>query len=338
MMKSIHSYGLAGCAAILAAIGLNSCFTSESVSYGNISVPEEGGIKFERITEENDDVITPNVQITSSGNGTSVRWWINPLIDVSPDGSRIAYICHKNDMYNIMVKPTTSGGTSTQRTFRSRVQDLSWSPDGMTICFSEWNNGHNSIYMINANQGSVVRQITTIGTANDYNPTLTSDGNTLLFHRSEGNGNYSIWGYDRVNNLVSSYSRGMNPCPVPNEKDAYYCTRYTSKGMCEIWKINPETGVEEVLLSRPDQSFSTPRVSPDGKWIVCTGNSRGNTDIFVIGTDGNMFTQLTYHPGNDLSPVWSPDGKSIYFLSQRGNPSGRYNIWKMDFNIHNSLF
>ncbi len=58
-----------------------------------------------------------------------------------------------------------------------------------------------------------------------------------------------------------------------------------------------------------------------------------NTDIFVVRTDGTQLTQLTYHPGNDLSPVWSPDGKSIFFLSQRGSAEKNYNVWRMDFGM-----
>ena len=53
----------------------------------------------------------------------------------------------------------------------------------------------------------------------------------------------------------------------------------------------------------------------------------------MVRSDGSQMTQLTYHRGHDLSPVWSPDGKSIYFLSQRGTENGAYNIWKMNFDL-----
>lgn len=70
-----------------------------------------------------------------------------------------------------------------------------------------------------------------------------------------------------------------------------------------------------------------------------TGSSRAgkkntiNTDIFVVRTDGTQLTQLTYHPGNDLSAIWAPDGRAIYFLSERGTAGKVYNVWKMDFNM-----
>jgi Tol biopolymer transport system component len=78
-------------------------------------------------------------------------------------------------------------------------------------------------------------------------------------------------------------------------------------------------------------------LSPDGQWLLVTGTSMSekdkqiNTDIFAVRIDGTQFTQLTYHPGNDLSAVWAPDGRSIFFLSQRGSQDGVYNVWKMAF-------
>ena len=40
----------------------------------------------------------------------------------------------------------------------------------------------------------------------------------------------------------------------------------------------------------------------------------------------------TYHAADDLSPVWSKDGRYIYFVSQRGNKEAKANIWRMTFN------
>lgn len=56
-----------------------------------------------------------------------------------------------------------------------------------------------------------------------------------------------------------------------------------------------------------------------------------NTDIFVSRLDGTEFTQLTYHAADDLSPVWGKDGRSIYFVSQRGSAEAQANIWRMTF-------
>lgn len=310
--------------------------------YSLINVPEEGGVKFERITDDADCVYPA---ITNSRNGwwgkrklTSVDWWVNPQISLSPDGTKLGYLNYKNNTSNIMVKSAQEGGISVQRTFRSNVLDFTWSPDGKTLCFTEMRNGHCGIYLVDADQGSIVRQISS-GTDNDYGGSLTQDNNTVFFHRGEGFSSYSIWSYDRTTNLFSNYSRGMTPVIIPGNSNEVYCARFTNKMESEIWRINYQTGVEEIILAQPGRSFTTPQLSPDGKWLLVTGTSLSekegvmNTDIFAIRTDGTQFTQLIYHPGNDLSAIWAPDGRSIFFLSQRGSAKKIFNVWKMSFDL-----
>jgi len=318
--------------------------------YSIVFVPEEGGVKFEKITDDADCVAAyydkydrPTLVKKASGlfgnRKTDVLdWWILPQIAVSPDGKRIGYINEKNGTTNIMIKSASKGGASIQRTFRTNVAGFSWSPDGSTLCFTELRSGHHGVYLVDAEQGTVVRQISN-GTDGDYGGVMSSDGNTIFFHRGERRSSYSLWSYDRKTNLFSNYSRGMTVCLIPDDPNAVYCTRFTDDNDSEIWRINFKTGVEEVLLTQPGKSFTTPQLSPDGRWLLVTGSSKSekegidNTDIYVVRTDGTQLTQLTYHPGNDLSAVWSPDGRSIFFLSQRGSADKIYNVWRMDFNL-----
>lgn len=330
---------------LLAAIAcaLSASAKKPQFDYSLVVVPEEGGIRFEKITDDADCVFSRNLVSKSTslfggGKSTVITWWVNPQIALSPDGSKIGYINDKNGTTNIMIKNASAGGASTQRTFRTNVEDFTWSPDGKTLCFTEVRGGHHGIYLVDSEQGSIVRQISN-GNDNDYGGVFSRDGNTIYFHRGEGFSSFSLWSYDRKTNLFSNYSRGMTPVPVPGKPNTIYCSRFTDNKECEIWRINFETGVEEVILAQPGRSFSTPQLSPNGQWLLCTGSSKSekeqetNTDIFAIRTDGTGFTQLTYHPGNDISAVWAPDGRSIYFLSQRGSANRVYNVWKMDFNL-----
>jgi dipeptidyl aminopeptidase/acylaminoacyl peptidase len=71
------------------------------------------------------------------------------------------------------------------------------------------------------------------------------------------------------------------------------------------------------------------QVSPDGKWVVYTVTTpdmdanRGVSNIWMVPTTGGASLQLT-QSGHDLSPVWSPDGKTIAFLSSRSGDSQVY--------------
>lgn len=194
------------------------------------------------------------------------------------------------------------------------------------------------IYIVSADKGNIIRQITN-GTESSFGGIISTDGNTIFFHREENAFSHTLWSYDRKNNLFSNFGRGFNVCPIPTDPNTIYCARFTTKHESEIWRVNFATGIEEVILSQPGKSFTTPQLSPDGKWLLVVGSSKkkkgdlGNTDIYVVRTDGTQLTQLTYHPGDDVSPIWSPDGKSIYFISQRGSAKKKHNVWRMNFTL-----
>ncbi len=66
--------------------------------------------------------------------------------------------------------------------------------------------------------------------------------------------------------------------------------------------------------------------SPDGKFLVYTGQRNGVFDIYRIPVEGGEETQLTNLPGLDVGPEYTPDGKYIYFNSVR---NGRMQIYRM---------
>ena len=317
--------------AALAVVGGFGLASGQQVDYSVVSVPEESGIEFMQVTTPSDYLCMPIVQ--RSGNGIS--WFSNRIIDTSPDGLSLAFLSARNNTTNIFVKDLSKQGSSVQRTNRSAIIDFSYSLDGKYICFSESRGGTNQVFQTSAVSGYVCRQITS--GSQDYSPIYSSDMSQIFFARQENRG-VGIWSYDVRNNFLSNFTSGMNPCPL-KDKSAFVCSRVTADGRSEIWRIDYETGVEECIVSDPERSFTTPSISPDGQWLLFVGGSRidggdfvyFNTDIFVCRMDGSDFAQLTYHAADDLSPVWSRDGRYIYFISQRGDAAGTANVWRMTF-------
>ena len=66
--------------------------------------------------------------------------------------------------------------------------------------------------------------------------------------------------------------------------------------------------------------------SPDGRWLVYTGQRSGELDVYKISVTGGDEIRLTNTPGLDDGPEYTPDGAYIYFNSSR---SGRMQIWRM---------
>ena len=66
-----------------------------------------------------------------------------------------------------------------------------------------------------------------------------------------------------------------------------------------------------------------------GPRILFTSVRDGNVEVYTMNPDGSNPVNLSRHPGIDMYPVWSPDGKRIAFISDR---DGNSEIFVMDAN------
>jgi serine/threonine-protein kinase len=64
------------------------------------------------------------------------------------------------------------------------------------------------------------------------------------------------------------------------------------------------------------RSFFHPKLSPDGKRVAVAVNEGSNSDIWVLDTGRDALTRLTFDPGEDFSPIWTPDGKMVTHASE----------------------
>ncbi|MEO7307658.1 MAG: S41 family peptidase [Ferruginibacter sp.] len=110
-----------------------------------------------------------------------------------------------------------------------------------------------------------------------------------------------------------------NPCLTPDGQTVIFAFEG------DLWKANVNNGQATRLTAM--QGYETsPRVSPDGKWIAFSGRQYGNADVFVMAVNGGEVKQLTYHSSGDEVTSWSWDSKNIYFNSGRMGQTAGFKV------------
>jgi len=125
-------------------------------------------------------------------------------------------------------------------------------------------------------------------------PTWSSDGKRLAFIKMSGNKDNPTW------SLIVINSDGTK-CG-----DQFEC--YNNISQSEQFRGGVSWGKENLL--------------------TISYNTTGAPDVFTIYANGQGARNLTNHPADDIAPVFSPDGKSIAFTSNRDG--GQWRIYMMN--------
>lgn len=202
---------------------------------------------------------------------------------ISPDGSTIAFT-YRGDIFTV----PTAGGTARQIT-TGKAYDTTpvWSPDSKTLAFASKREGSLDVYTVAAGGGTPVRLTTSSA---DEQPLAFIDANNLAITSRDLGSDRSI--------------------RFPGQSNVYSINLDKPGSRPELW------------LSFPALAAS---FSPDGKMLFQDKKgvenlwrkherSSGTSDIWLL--DGGKFTKLTNFNGHDLNPVWAPDGKGYYYVTE----------------------
>ncbi|MCR5351560.1 MAG: PDZ domain-containing protein, partial [Bacteroidales bacterium] len=202
---------------------------------------------------------------------------------ISPDGKQLAF-SYKGDIWLV----STDGGRARQLTTNPAYDaDPVWSPDGRQIVFSSYREGSKDIWRTNPDGGKPVRLTHYPG--NETPKAVRADGSVVF---------------------LASIQQDVRWGGFPGEG--------------QIYTVGPDGGLPQLLSSVPMREVS---VRADGALLYEDYKgyedplrkhhvSSVTRDIWL--NEGGAFRKLSDFRGEDRQPVWAADGRTFYYLSERG--------------------
>ncbi|HMY75374.1 MAG TPA: protein kinase, partial [Blastocatellia bacterium] len=203
--------------------------------------------------------------------------------------------------------------------FPGEERNPSLSPDGKGVFYARRVQGQWDIFWQRVG-GSKTTNLTQDNDADDTQPACSPDGGSVVFRSERNGGGLFVMGATGENpRRIANF--GHNPSWSPDSKQIVCGTDYifnpklrTSKSRLVL--IDIADGKNRVLLEGDDTA--QPRWSPNGKRIAYYRRTKDNRrDIWTIAADGSDPRAVTDDAAVDWNPVWSGDGKYLYFASDR---------------------
>jgi tricorn protease len=198
--------------------------------------------------------------------------------DISPDGKWVAF-SYLGDIWAV----ETIGGVARRLTDHVAHDAYPvFSPDGSKIAFSSNRHGSYDVFVMRARGGKATRL--TFDSAMDIVNGWSPDGKNILFSSTRSTA-------------------------FPPTFELYTVPAATGR----VRRVSAYEGKEGVFSPKGDQIAY---VRGPGTWYRKGYRGSSNDDIWVCSADGSNNRRVTTFNGQDNSPMWSPDGRYLYYVSE----------------------
>ncbi|HYL04994.1 MAG TPA: protein kinase [Thermoanaerobaculia bacterium] len=203
----------------------------------------------------------------------------------------------------------------------------SLSPDGNSFVFTRSIGGRSHIYSQRVH-GANPRDLSSDPASDDTQPAFSPDGEHIAFHSNrEGGGIFLMGATGESPRRLTSF--GFNPAWSPDGTEIAFATEGAvdptiRHDVSQLWRVRVASE-DRYLIWKGDGM--QPSWSPSGRriafWALDTGSRR---TVWTLPAAGGKPTRVTDDNYLNWNPVWSRDGKFLYFASDRGGPMSFWRV------------
>jgi dipeptidyl aminopeptidase/acylaminoacyl peptidase len=251
-------------------------------------------------------------------------------VQISPDGKWVAYVVSRDDEkkdegFSQIWMSSTDGKTTVPLTASyTNASRPRWNPDGTTIAFKgrrgDDKDAKSQVWLLDR-RGGEAQQHTDVkqGVGSfEWSP----DGSRMLLVIKDQKPE-DIETEDEGGKKKKAKKKGPKPYVIDRLQFKQDYVGYLDRRRTHIFLFDGEN--DPVQITSGDYDDYSPTWSPDGTKIAFVSkreddpDANNNSEIWVVEADAEAdehpLTQVTKNPGPDYSPSWSPDGKTIAFVT-----------------------
>jgi eukaryotic-like serine/threonine-protein kinase len=263
--------------------------------------------------------------------------------DIRKQDGRLVYFRLIDDAIELVTSPDDGSNLEAVRRFPAGryYWHPRWSPDGRSVAFQQGDGVRFDVFAVPA-AGGEARQLTrdnALISGLSWKP----GGRGIVYSSSRGSTmpylpTFALWeiepGSDTPRQLTSHEISYMDP---DVHQDGTLVVGRLQMAF-DIWRFptggSPgENMTRGVQVTQQTGHLQTPTVGPENNAVAFLSDSGGHANIWVIATDSGEQRQITHERDPAVSvgvPLWSPDGRSIAFVSSRGNLGLGFGLWAVD--------
>lgn len=219
-----------------------------------------------------------------------------------------------------------SGGTPRRLTHDSlKVHGLDWTADGRHLVFASNRGGLFSLWMVPASGGEP--RWLGVGGGDVEAPSAAGKRGRIaseLWREDTNVYRLDLTAGGAPVRLAAANRWDWHPAVSPDgTRLAFLSDR---SGSSEVWLASVDGDEPRQVTALGGPYVTGLAWAPDGDRLALEARPGGNADIFLLEPAVGTLRRLAAGPAEEVAPSWSPDGRWLYFGSNRG---GAWRIWKL---------